>query len=229
MADRMDLASVSQSDDLARLDATAQAELVRQGEVGPLELVERRHARVGVAVITRDRCLPWARGERCLVCEEQCPYSAVVLRKDDGYRFGLPFVEADRCNGCGRCEDRCPVTGDSAIVVEPHGELRLSEGSYVAQCRSMGLVFEDKDTLAWEPEKSVGDYNLYRDRVSDLAGLGYGTCEQWDLADETATDTDPVPAGDGFFYLVTAENRLDEEGTKGTDGAGTRRKGNVCP
>jgi ferredoxin-type protein NapF len=113
--------------------------------IRPLSLIERRHARVGTAVILRDKCLPWARDQRCLVCEEQCPYSAVVLQRDDRYRFGLPVVETDRCNGCGQCEDRCPVTGDSAIIVTPEGELRLSKGSYVEECQLQGLVFEEKD------------------------------------------------------------------------------------
>jgi NAD-dependent dihydropyrimidine dehydrogenase PreA subunit len=113
--------------------------------IRPLSLIERRHARVGTAVILRDSCLPWARDERCLICEEQCPYGAVVLQRDSGHKSGLPVVEPDRCNGCGHCEDKCPVTGDSAIIVSPHGELRLSRGSYVQECRSQGLVFEDKN------------------------------------------------------------------------------------
>jgi MauM/NapG family ferredoxin protein len=112
--------------------------------IRPLSLTERRHARVGIAVIVRDRCLPWAQNERCLVCEEQCPYRAITFRQDDRYQFGLPVVRADRCNGCGRCEDKCPVKGNSAIVVMPHGELRLSRGSYIKECRTRGLVFEEK-------------------------------------------------------------------------------------
>ena len=48
----------------------------------------------------------------------------------------------------------------------------------------------------------------------------YGNCEQQEITGETTTDTDTPPGGDGYFYLVTAENRVDEEGTKGTDGEG---------
>jgi len=114
------------------------------GSIRPLSLTERRHARVGIAVITRDKCLPWAQDERCLVCEEKCPYQAIVFKQDDQHRFDLPVVKPERCNGCGRCEDKCPVKGDSAIVVTPHGELRLSKGSYVEECRTRGLVFEEK-------------------------------------------------------------------------------------
>ena len=113
--------------------------------IRPLNLTERRHARVGVAIIVRDKCLPWAQDQKCLICEEQCPYKAIVFQKDNQHRFDLPVVKASKCNGCGQCEDKCPVKGDSAIVVTPHGELRLSKGSYVEECRSRGLVFEAKD------------------------------------------------------------------------------------
>lgn len=113
--------------------------------IRPLKLTERRYARVGIAIILRDKCLPWAQDQRCLICEEQCPYKAIVFIQDNQHRFDLPVVEDYKCNGCGQCEDKCPVKGDSAIKVTPHGELRLSNGSYLEECRSQGLVFEPKD------------------------------------------------------------------------------------
>jgi NAD-dependent dihydropyrimidine dehydrogenase PreA subunit len=113
--------------------------------IRPLDLEERRHARVGVAIVRRDKCLPWGRDEQCLVCEQQCPYGAIAFQHDDQHRFGLPVVDTSRCNGCGICEDRCPLTGDAAIVVVPDGELRLAHGSYVEECGSRDLIFERKD------------------------------------------------------------------------------------
>jgi len=92
-----------------------------------------------------------------------------------------------------------------------------------------GLRFTDKTTLVWDPEKSVGVYNFYRDLISNLAGLGFGNCQQQDLVAATAMDADAVPLNDGFFYLATAENRLDEEGTKGSRSNGTERMGTACP
>jgi hypothetical protein len=92
-----------------------------------------------------------------------------------------------------------------------------------------GLRFTDTTTLVWDPEKSVGTYMLYRDWVSALSGMGYGQCQQQDLTDEIATDSDtPTPPGGGYFYLVTVENRLSEEGTKGWHD-GVEREGNACP
>lgn len=93
----------------------------------------------------------------------------------------------------------------------------------------LGLAFDTKTTLRWNSEPSAGTYNLYRDLLGNLSGLGYGLCAQPDLAGPTATDADPVAPGAGFFYLATVENRLDEEGTKGFRRDGTERGGTVCP
>jgi len=87
-----------------------------------------------------------------------------------------------------------------------------------------------KDDLVWDPEPTVGSYSLYRGVISDLGGGTYGTCGQSGLTEAIASDADPVPAGGGFYYLVTAVNRLDEEGTKGSDSAGTPRANpDACP
>jgi hypothetical protein len=109
------------------------------------------------------------------------------------------------------------------------------EGGFVSAYpppgEATGLLFLDADTLAWDPEPSAGHYNLYRDLLSSLAGLGYGQCEEHGLTTTTTTDTDiPSPAGEGYFYLVTAANRLREEGTKGWDSdLGERPNPNACP
>ena len=92
-----------------------------------------------------------------------------------------------------------------------------------------GLIFTSQNTLEWNTHLSAGTYNLYRDLHSNLAGFGFGQCEQQGLAGTGATDVDPVPTGDAFFYLVTVENRLGEEGTKGPQSDGTERLGNTCP
>jgi len=88
--------------------------------------------------------------------------------------------------------------------------------------------FDDAITLRWDAERSVGRYDLYRDTLSTLSGLGYGACFQAALIGATTTDGMSPAAGQGFFYLVTAENRLGEEGTKGFDSLGTERP-NAAP
>jgi hypothetical protein len=92
-----------------------------------------------------------------------------------------------------------------------------------------GLIFTSQDKLEWDAHLSAGSYKLYRDLHSNLAGLGFGQCEQQGLSGAGATDTDSVPIGDAYFYLVTVENRLGEEGIKGSQSDGSERLGNVCP
>jgi len=91
------------------------------------------------------------------------------------------------------------------------------------------MWFDDPDTMKWHAEKSGGVYNVYRGLMSALAGLGYGQCFDPGVTTTTDSDSGTPPAGDGWFYLVTAENRLGEEGTKGWHSNGAERLGSVCP
>ena len=89
------------------------------------------------------------------------------------------------------------------------------------------LWFSSPYTMHWTPEVSVGSYNLYRDHL-DQAAAG-GLCHQPSIPTEsTATPDTPSPGG-GFFYLVTAENRIQEEGSRGNTGGGVERMGVSCP
>ena len=103
-----------------------------------------------------------------------------------------------------------PPLGDSAVTLSLSlpslgGDAGFPTG-YPLPGEVTGLLFRDKVSLHWDPEESVGVYNLYRDLVSNLTAPGFDGCEQQDLPSTMATDSTAVPAGDGYFYLVTAEN-----------------------
>jgi ferredoxin len=105
-----------------------------------VSLEEKTHAKVGTAILLKERCLVWNQDKLCLICDEICPYNAIVFRTIDGYR--RPVVIASKCNGCGFCETRCPVGGTSAIAVVPDGEIRLKEGSYIKEAQKLQLEFK---------------------------------------------------------------------------------------
>jgi len=85
----------------------------------------------------------------------------------------------------------------------------------------LSLHFTDKTTLAWQPENSVGSYRLYRGLLADLPTT-YGTCQTpGGLTTEQATDATTPSPGQCFVYLVTARNRISEEGTMGSTSSGT--------
>ena len=69
---------------------------------GALLPFDTHTVRLGRAEIRPDQCIAWNWGG-CTVCFRQCPLHAVTL--DDRQR---PIVQADRCNGCGLCENICP-------------------------------------------------------------------------------------------------------------------------
>lgn len=129
------------------------------GAIRDLPLIEKQHAKVGTAWINRRNCLVWEQDRKCLVCDEVCLYNAIVFKAVPGLKNAAPFVEVNRCTGCGWCESKCPVQGASAIRVNILGEVRLASGSYVEKAREYGFVFKGReaqpDRLAPETFESL--------------------------------------------------------------------------
>lgn len=104
-----------------------------------------------------------------------------------------------------------------AAIYPPPGEVR-------------NLRFQSKLTMRWDPERSVGTYDVYRGLLTTLGGLTYGDCFAHGLTDSTTNDNGTPPRRDGWFYLATAVNRLREEGTKGYRSSGAERANPApCP
>ena len=84
------------------------------------------------------------------------------------------------------------------------------------------LLFTDTSTITWDPEPSVGSYNLYSGDITTLPGT-YGTKVQSGIVAANTTYSENPDPGQCVYFIVTASNRLSEEGTKGTDSSGTPR------
>jgi polyferredoxin len=126
-----------------------------------LKLEEKKHAKLGTAYLDKDRCLVWDEDRLCLICDEQCPYNAIVFQWKDGFR--RPIVIENKCNGCGFCEEQCPVSGASAIIVTSRDEIRLSEGSYIEAARQHQLNFSE----------DPGDDDFFLQQKSDTLPQGF--------------------------------------------------------
>jgi MauM/NapG family ferredoxin protein len=108
---------------------TACGHVCPSGAIPMLDLEQKRRRVIGVAVLDKDRCLPWAQDAPCVICQEMCPVpdKAISLEgqhlitRADGTQDYLarPKVIPSRCIGCGICENKCPLEGPAAITVMP--------------------------------------------------------------------------------------------------------------
>jgi len=122
------------------------------GAIERLILQRKQKVRIGLAFVDRNRCLPYAQGIQCIVCEEHCPTSKKAIWLEEGgiedrkgrlKRVKLPRVDLDLCIGCGICEKRCPVLDLPAIRVSSIGESRNPNNQLTLPSES--LILKDRD------------------------------------------------------------------------------------
>jgi MauM/NapG family ferredoxin protein len=106
------------------------------GAIKRLPLAEKTKVKIGLAMIDKGRCLPWAHARPCIVCEEMCPTPKKAIwfeearvrdRRGKIVIVKQPHVDLELCIGCGICETKCPVLGRPAIYVMNVGESRSKD------------------------------------------------------------------------------------------------------
>jgi MauM/NapG family ferredoxin protein len=101
--------------------------------IKPLTLPEKQATKIGLATFDTSRCLPYAYGRQCMVCEEHCPLpkkaiyffdTEIKLRDGGTIKIKQPHVDPDLCIGCGLCENSCVFKDLPAIRVTSANETR---------------------------------------------------------------------------------------------------------
>jgi len=112
------------------------------GALEELTLARKHLTKIGNIYFDKNRCLPFAKGIPCIVCEEHCPTpdKAIKFREaqvlnslGEKVLVKQPYVIDERCIGCGICEAKCPLPGTSAVRLTSAGESRNPQNALPTQ------------------------------------------------------------------------------------------------
>ncbi|MFC1840982.1 4Fe-4S dicluster domain-containing protein [Thermodesulfobacteriota bacterium] len=126
------------------------------GAIRDLILEEKKAARIGIATVDKNSCLPYYEKESCGLCYEACSasgYNAIEYNRigfeydnngmlSSGSGILAPVVIEEKCIGCGLCQEKCysvmvkekKILTQSAIKIYagPGKEDRITSGSYLS-------------------------------------------------------------------------------------------------
>ncbi len=104
-------------------ECNACGEVCPTDAIKPFKIEDKPKIFIGTAAIDRSQCIAWAAGKKCLVCDEYCSYKAIEWKDVPG-EGRRPYVNEDKCVGCGICESACPIQPVAAIRVYSRGDRR---------------------------------------------------------------------------------------------------------
>jgi ferredoxin len=108
-------------------NCTACTQVCPSGAIRFMKTEEKQQTAIGLARIDKKACIAWEKGEYCVVCQEFCPYQAII--EEDHKKVKCPTVDEQKCRGCGACESQCPALPVAIVVEGRNPQPRLSSPS----------------------------------------------------------------------------------------------------
>ncbi len=106
-----------------RPECTKCSEVCPAGAIRPITKADKSAIQIGHAVWIKENCICITDDVECGNCARHCPVNAIQMVASDPENVKsrkIPVVNAERCIGCGACENLCPSRPFSAIYVEGH-------------------------------------------------------------------------------------------------------------
>ncbi len=106
-----------------RPECTKCSEVCPAGAIRPITKADKSAIQIGHAVWIKENCICITDDVECGNCARHCPVNAIQMVASDPENAKskkIPVVNAERCIGCGACENLCPSRPFSAIYVEGH-------------------------------------------------------------------------------------------------------------
>ena len=95
--------------------------------IRPVKVEEKQQLAIGLARIDKKACVAWEKSAFCVVCQEFCPYQAIIEVDHKGVK--CPIVDEEKCRGCGACESQCPALPIAIVVDGRNPQPRLTSPS----------------------------------------------------------------------------------------------------
>jgi len=79
------------------------------GALERIRVQEKRSTKMASLKLDLTSCQIVAEGLECAICAEICPLHAIDMKRITDQKYPVPVVIQNLCNGCGKCQYRCPV------------------------------------------------------------------------------------------------------------------------
>lgn len=102
-----------------RVGCTRCSDVCPTGAIKKIKPEEKTAIAVGKAVWVKENCVVITKDDPCGNCSRHCPTGAIEMVFDKRVaKKVFPVINAEKCIGCGACENLCPSRPLSAIYVE---------------------------------------------------------------------------------------------------------------
>lgn len=90
--------------------------------IAPFDLSTKYDLKIGTAILSKDRCIPYSEDKQCGKCIPECPTAAIGFIEQNNLLFPSK-IDFLLCVGCGVCQKICneETWGPPAIVITAYG------------------------------------------------------------------------------------------------------------